>query len=313
MSAGDYIVLSNAAMRLSSVLQDSFVNTAADFQNNGLYAQRFLTFINHQPLLRSKPDAIPAPSVPMDICFENVSFGYDDQKPIFQNLRFTIKAGALMALVGHNGAGKTTLIKLLLRLYDVDSGRITLGGVDIRDYDVESYRQSIATVFQDHQIFSATLAENVLMDEVKEAHRPRIIQSLTESGFGDRLATLPKGIDTVLTKEFDENGVNLSCGEIQKVALARMLIQNSPIAILDEPSSALDPIAEYHFNETMYRHARGKTVIMISHRLSTTCMADCIYLLEHGQIIESGNHDVLMRQGGKYALLFNLQAKKYID
>ena len=166
-------------------------------------------------------------------------------------------------------------------------------------------------VFQDYQMFAASIAENVIMDEVKDVPDDTIVKALEDSGFKDKLASLEKGIKTHLTREFDDDGINISGGEAQKIAISRVFAKPCQLIILDEPSSALDPISEYNLNETMLQAAKNKTVIFISHRLSSTRMADRIYMLENGSVIEEGSHEELMALGGKYAEMFNLQAEKY--
>ena len=222
----------------------------------------------------------------------------------------TVKAGQKIALVGYNGAGKSTLVKLLLRLYDVSGGDIFINGKSIKDYTLCSYRNKFGTVFQDFQLYAADIAENVLTDEYSEGDQPRVLEALKNSGFEERLSSLKEGIHTPLTKEFDQNGINLSGGEAQKVAISRVFAKDCEIVILDEPSSALDPMTEYELNNTLMT-ALDKTVIIISHRLSTTRMADVIYMLENGEIIEQGSHDELMQTGDKYAEMFLKQAEKY--
>lgn len=220
-----------------------------------------------------------------------------------------------MAFVGENGAGKTTLVKLLMHLYDVTDGSICYGGHDIREYGTGEYRERIGAVFQDYQIYGATLAENVLMDEVEVGDRERILEALKQADFEKRLSRLPDGPDTNMTREFREDGTMLSGGEAQKVAIARMFVRTGKqfLAILDEPSSALDPLAEYQLNTNMMKNAGDAAVIFISHRLSTTRDADRIYMFENGRIIEQGSHQELMRLGGKYAAMFEKQAYYYQD
>lgn len=216
-----------------------------------------------------------------------------------------------IAIVGYNGAGKTTLIKLIMRLYDPNEGEILLNGVNIKEYDVEEYRRKIGTVFQDFKIFAATVKENVLLDFADTGSDEAVISSLEKSGFSDRLSTLSDSLSTDLTTEFEEKGVNLSGGEAQKLAVARVFYKNANLIILDEPSSALDPLAEYHLNRSMLHAAEHKSVVLISHRLSTTRLADRIYMLEQGRIIEEGTHAQLLAQGGKYAQMWRVQAGQY--
>lgn len=217
-----------------------------------------------------------------------------------------------IAIVGYNGAGKTTLIKLIMRLYDPNEGEILLNGVNIKEYDVEEYRRKIGTVFQDFKIFAATVKENVLLDFADTDSDEAVISSLEKSGFSDRLSTLSDGLSTDLTTEFEEKGVNLSGGEAQKLAVARVFYKNANLIILDEPSSALDPLAEYNLNRSMLHAAEHKSVVLISHRLSTTRLADRIYMLEQGRIIEEGTHAQLLAQGGKYAQMWRVQAGQYM-
>lgn len=247
-----------------------------------------------------------------DIEIKNMGFTYEGaEKPTLHDVNMTVRRGEKIAIVGHNGAGKTTLIKLIMRLYDVTDGSITFGGVDIRKLDTKEYRRRIAAVFQDFQIYGATLAENVKTDLVDESDREKVVSALEKADLKGKLAKLPNGIDTELTKEFSDSGTMLSGGEAQKAAIARMFMHDMSVAILDEPSSALDPIAEYRLNKSMLENAENQAVILISHRLSTTKDADRIILLENGSIAESGTHSELLAKGGTYAKMWNVQAEKY--
>lgn len=233
-------------------------------------------------------------------------------KYALKNASLTLNRGEKIAIVGYNGAGKTTLIKLLMRLYDTTSGDILVNGKNIKEYDIEEYRSHLGVVFQDFKIFAATVAENVMNgDYNRETDKDTVLHALDAAGFSEKLATLEKGVDTVLTREFDKKGTNLSGGESQKVAIARVFAKPYELIIMDEPSSALDPIAEYELNQAILEYAADKTVIFISHRLSTTRMADRIYMFADGELVEVGSHDELMALGGKYAEMFNLQAEKY--
>lgn len=248
-----------------------------------------------------------------EIVFEHVSYHYQNSSQmIIRDLNLRVRQGEHIALVGENGAGKTTLMKLLMGLYPVSEGKILVGGQDIRRYEPSAYRDCFGTVFQDFQIFSLPLGENVLMKSPEtEQERQLVIDSLKKAQFGDVLKKMPQGIDTYLTKEFDENGFVCSGGQAQKIAIARVFAKNPDVVILDEPSSALDPIAEYNMYCNMMEASEGKTVFFISHRMSSARMADRILFLEHGQIIEQGTHQELMKKNGRYAKTFHLQAQNY--
>ena len=250
-----------------------------------------------------------------EIVFDHVSYHYlGSEQMIIRDLNVTIHQGEHIALVGENGAGKTTLMKLLMGLYPVSEGRILVGGTDISGYEPSAYRDCFGTVFQDFQIFALPLGENVLMRTPEnEEERQLVIDSLEKAQFGEVLEKMPEGIDTYLTKEFDENGFVCSGGQAQKIAIARVFAKNPDVVILDEPSSALDPIAEYNMYCNMMEASEGKTVFFISHRMSSARMADRILFLEHGAIVEEGTHEELMERNGRYAQMFRLQAKNYQD
>jgi ATP-binding cassette, subfamily B, bacterial len=312
-SYGGAVALINSAWRLNGSVQQ-LSRLVSDFQENSLYIEKIRRFLAYEEQVVERVDAIAPPDAPALLELRNVSFAYSPEAgPILRNLSLTIRPNERIALVGYNGAGKTTLVKLLMRLYDVTEGQILLNGRDIRDYKLEDYRRSFGSVFQDYQLFAASIAENVLMDQVSDmaAEREKVESALVRSGFQDRLQSLEQGIETPLTREFEESGTNLSGGEAQKVAIARAFAKPSHYMILDEPSSALDPISEYHMNQSMLEAAGNKTVFFISHRLSTTRMADRICMMEKGEIIEQGTHDELIALNGKYAEMFNLQAERY--
>ena len=245
--------------------------------------------------------------------FKNVTFTYPGaKKPSLKNISLKITDEETVAIVGKNGAGKSTFVKLLLRFYDPDEGEILYNGVNVKEYDIVSLRQRIGTVFQDYKVFALTVNENVLCRECEtDEDKTASEQALKNSGAYDKIKTLPKGAETVLTKEFDTEGASLSGGEQQKVAAARMFAHSFDIAVLDEPSSALDPIAEYKMYESLIAATEHKTVIYISHRLSSAVLSDKIYVFDGGEIAESGTHDELMSKNGVYAEMFNMQASSY--
>lgn len=310
LSFGDISALSTSTWQFTNRMKQ-LVDVSAKFSQYSLYIDNFRSFLSCQAKIEDQPGRT-APSGAQPLVFKNVSFQYEGEtKQSLRKINLTIQPHEKIAIVGYNGAGKSTLAKLLLRLYDVSEGTILLGDTDIRDFSTQTYRERFGSVFQDYKIFAGTIAENVVMDEFSGTNAERIEQSLKQSGFTAKLSTLEKGIQTPLTREFEQDGVNLSGGEEQKLAISRIFFKDCDYVILDEPSSALDPVSEYQLNQTMMELAKHKTVIFISHRLSTTCMADRILMLENGQIIEEGSHNELMELGGKYAEMFEKQAEKY--
>ena len=304
---GGFALAVTASWRVSSALKTLF-NAFTDLSKHSLYIDKLRVFLDTKTAVPSG-DKQPGDFESIEFC--HVGFAYADGTPVLRDVSFRVDKGRKIALVGYNGAGKTTLIKLLMRFYDVTDGAILYNGTDIRDYDLTAYRAKIAAVFQDYKIFAATVAENVAGGICAEEDRPRVTAALNEATFGDRLAKMDDDIDTPLTREFDERGVNLSGGEAQKIAIARAFFRRAAVTVMDEPSAALDPVAEYELNTHIRETLEGDTVIFISHRLSTTRDADEIFVLDGGSVAEHGSHDALMRRGGIYASLFNLQAEKY--
>ncbi|MCL2604125.1 MAG: ABC transporter ATP-binding protein/permease [Defluviitaleaceae bacterium] len=306
--------LFRSAQWASGTIND-FSGSLAQLQEHSLYIEKVRTFLSYELKITSgtKPlpppvGELPDPTTPL-LEMRNVSFTYPAaQTPTLTDVNMTINRGEKIAIVGYNGAGKTTLVKLLMRLYDPDAGEIRYGGEDIRAYGVSEYRDLFATLFQDYQIYAATVTQNVLASNAPP-DADRLTLAIEMGGFAEKLAKMPNGLESQLTNEFTD-GEELSGGERQKLATSRSLYKNSPIIIMDEPSSALDPIAEYELNNTMM-NLGGKTVIFISHRLSTTKMADKIYMFEEGRLTESGSHADLLALNGKYAEMYQLQAEKY--
>ncbi len=311
ISYSNVAVMRGTANRMKNRMRQ-FSDVFPKMEEISMYVQKMKNFLEIEPKIVST-DKKPLPEKPTEIELRNVSFGYNEKDGyILNNISMKINPYSKIAIVGYNGAGKTTLIKLIMRLYDPNEGEILLDGVNIKEYDVEEYRRKIGTVFQDFKIFAATVKENVLLDFAEKGKDEDVLNAIEKSGFAERLETLSDGLQTNLTTEFEENGVNLSGGEGQKLAVARVFYKDANLIILDEPSSALDPIAEYHLNHSMLTAAENKSVVFISHRLSTTRIADRIYMLEKGRIIEEGSHAELLERKGKYAEMWRVQAGQYL-
>ncbi len=306
--------ISSFSVVLSSInsVRDSTMSIAEGFDElsqMALYFQNLRDFFDYEPKITDGgKDAEEFQSLE----FKNVTFGYPDtNKTILKNVSFKIKRGETIAIVGINGAGKSTLVKLLLRFYDPDEGEILYNGINLKEYNVASLRNAFATVFQDYKNFAISVNENIICHECNDKEKELAEKALRQSGVWDKIQSLPNGADTVLTREFEINGAGLSGGENQKVSAARLFAQDFEIAILDEPSSALDPIAEYKMYENLIEVTKNKTVIYISHRLSSAVLSDRIFVLGNGTILESGSHSELMAQNGEYSKMFTLQASSY--
>lgn len=306
LSAGDFVATFNGAYSIAASFSFLTVYVTRNFSEQAKIIEKFREFLASDSHINDGTHTAECGD-PQTIELKNVSFTYpNNTQPTLKNINLTIKPYEKIALVGYNGAGKTTLTNLLLRLYDATEGEILIGSRNIKDETVKSHRNRFAAVFQDFQIFAATLAENVSLDT--QPDEKRVKEALNHGGFTKKLAN---SIKTHLLREFDDDGIMLSGGESQKVAVSRAFYKNCPYVIMDEPSANLDPIAEYNLNKSMMEAAKDKTVIFISHRLSTTRNADRIYVVENGEIVESGTHGELMALDGKYAYMFNLQAEKY--
>ncbi|MBR5826012.1 MAG: ABC transporter ATP-binding protein [Clostridia bacterium] len=306
ITPGDFVAAFNGAHSIAISINFLTVWAVAVFSERGKMIEKYREFIKADFRIRDGEKKAEK-GEPKEIKIENLSFTYPgNDAPTLKNINLTIKPYEKIALVGYNGAGKTTLTNLILRLYDATDGGVYIDGEDVRKVTIESHRNRFAAVFQDFQLFSCSVGENVALD--REYDEKKVEEALRNSGFSKELK---KGISTELLREFDDEGQMLSGGESQKVAIARAFYKDCPYVILDEPSANLDPVAEYNLNQAMLDAAANKTVIFISHRLSTTVNADRIYVMEKGEIIESGSHAELMAKGGTYAYMFNLQAEKY--
>ncbi|MBQ9530987.1 MAG: ABC transporter ATP-binding protein [Eubacterium sp.] len=305
--SGFSVVLSsiNSVRTTTRQIADSL----ASLSNVALYFQNLRDFFDYESkVVSGDVEAGEFESIE----FKNVSFKYLSAKKFsLRNVSLKINKGETVAIVGVNGAGKTTFVKLLLRFYDPTEGEILYNGRNIKDYNVESLHSRFATVFQDYKTFALSVNENVICHECSDEEKLLAEKALKQSGVYEKIKTLPNGADTVLTREFDETGAGLSGGETQKTAVARMFAKDFDVAILDEPSSALDPIAEYNMYENLIKATKDKTVLYISHRLSSAVLSDNIFVLKDGTVIESGTHSELMELGGDYCSMFTLQASRY--
>ncbi len=310
MSVGDCIVVLGSIGTISYCL-NNLIQNFAEFGEHALFLDDVRFMLDYAPAI--KGGELTAPRDGGDLEVKGLRFRYDGcDNDTLHDISFTLHKGERIALVGSNGSGKTTLVKLLLRLYDPTEGEITLNGTNIKQMALDSYRDSFSTVLQDFKMFSMSVRDNVLLRPARENDEQLVIQALKESGASDKIDRLPNGINTILTREFDDKGENLSVGEQQKLSLARVFADNTPLVLLDEPSSALDPIAEYKMFENMMRATEGRSVIFISHRLSAATLADRVLLMDGGTIAECGSHSELMALGGKYAEMFHRQAENYL-
>ena len=283
----------------------------AHIKAQNMYLDDMREFLEIKSEDKEKTRDIPIDSS-YEIEFKNVSFKYPKtDKYIYKNLSLKIKKGQRLAIVGINGAGKTTFVKLLCRLYEPTSGEILINGVNIKDFSKEEYYKILSVVFQDIKTFAFTVAENVSLENLEDVDREKVLHCIEKAGVGDKINSLQKGIDTSLLKILDGEGVELSGGENQKLALARALYKNGKIVILDEPTSALDAVAEYNIYKGFDELIGDKTAIYISHRLASTKFCDVIAFFENGEIVEYGTHEELLKKNGKYSDMFNIQAQYY--
>ena len=309
MGYGDCLVVLASIMQVAFTLP-AIATRLMKFQDSALYIEDLRAFLEAKPRIIDGTQPIPSEG---DLVLENVSFRYEGAKDdALKHIHMRIRPGEKIAIVGHNGAGKTTLVKLLLRLYDCD-GSIRYGNRDIREYAIKEYRGLFSSVMQDCHVFALTVAENVLLRKDRADDGILVRQALEKSGLWEKVSGFEDRADTMLTREFDDQGRNLSGGEVQKLAIAHVYTKDSRFVILDEPSSALDPIAEYEMYNRMMESCGDSGVIFISHRLSSAVMADRIYLLENGTVAESGSHKELMEAEGKYARMFRRQARNYTE
>lgn len=314
LAVGDFLAIYLAIMQATNQLIE-FMGSFSTFYEHSLYVQNFRTIINYS----SNKKQLASENLQVEhceqekICFKDVSFRYyNADRDAVHNLSFQLKKGDKVAIVGQNGAGKSTIVKLLLRLYYPNQGSIFVNGKNINEYGSAELHDKIGVVWQDFELYALSIAENILLSSIKdECDEQRVWEALKKVGLFEKVQHLTNGIYTPISKEFDENGTILSGGELQKIALARVFVQDYDIIILDEPSSALDSIAENNFFQYILEATQGKTVIYITHRLSTISHADKIFYIEKGKVIESGSFQELMSINSKFSSLYRLQAEKY--
>ena len=306
---GLYASLTVASAALAEGLNDAASSVMQILQciANGEKVAEF--FEAESEIEPKKEDAIAAPEGSYEIELKDVSFGYDENEPLFKHFNLHIKPGQRIAVVGENGAGKTTLTKLLLRLYDVNSGEVRINAKNIKEYDIHSLRQHTGVVFQDIRVLAMSLRDNLTV--YRDVPDEKLIEILEKLGLSDVLERANGNLDTMVSREFTEDGIALSGGEAQKLMLARLFTADFGLLILDEPSSALDPLAEVKLMQNILAVSNTATTVMIAHRLSTVRDFDCIYHIENGAIIEHGTHEELMARKGKYYEMFVSQAENY--
>ena len=310
MRIGDCIVVLGSIGTISYCMNE-LIQNFAEFGEHALFLDDVRYFLDYEVKIVGGEETVPEQGGDLEV--RHMNFRYEgSEEDTLKDINFTLHKGERIALVGSNGSGKTTLVKMLLRLYDPTEGEILLNGKNIKEYSLRSYRDGFSTVFQDFKMFSLNVRDNVLLRPGKEGDEELVKNALTESGAFEKISTLDKGMDTILTREFDDKGANLSIGEQQKLSLARVFADYSPFVLLDEPSSALDPIAEYNMFENMMRATEGRSVIFISHRLSSAVLADRVILMSGGRIAECGTHAELMEKNGEYAAMFRRQAENYL-
>lgn len=299
------------AMSTSSWILIGLFNNFTEALKNGQFLEYFRTFMEYKEKIPESQDGMMCEKI-NSIEFKDVCFEYKENEPVISNLSFRIEGDKVCALVGHNGAGKSTIIKLLFRLYDPTGGEILVNGINIREYNLKSYRKQFSAAFQDYKVMAMSVKDNVLMGEKFDNPDKIAERALRCAGVWDKVSGLLGGMNTIMTREFDNEGAVLSGGEQQKIVVARAFAQNASVKVFDEPSSALDPIAEYDLYKGIMNESRGHITLFISHRLSSVKDADEVFMLENGSVIEQGTHRQLMDMGGKYCEMFTKQAQNYL-
>ena len=313
----DFVVIAKSTIT-ATVIIGELAQGISTINNSSLYIENLKKFLEYKEKIPEDQHGLPVPNKIETLEFKNVSFKYhESSRFVIRNINFTLKSGEIVSFVGENGAGKSTIIKLITRLYDPTDGEILLSGINIKEFELAQYRALIGTAFQDFKMFSLSIIDNVLMgNEHYHSDVQATTRALAQSGIYDEIAKMPHGLDTVMTKEFDQEGVVLSGGMQQKIALARAFAKKSSILLLDEPSSALDPFSEDQVFKAMIMFCKDKNYpnkisVFVSHRMTSSTMADRIFVIQNNEIVEEGSHEFLMKLNSVYASMFNKQAKNY--
>ncbi len=313
---GDYQFYTNSIGSIATAVT-SLISVSAGIYEGTLFIDNLLSFMNEEQTIvpiKDPPEPVEH-NAAHTIEFEHVSFRYPGtERDVLHDINLRFRPGETVVLVGLNGAGKTTLIKLLTRLYDPTEGRILLDGRDLREYDVKELYKMFGIIFQDFGKYAFTVSENIAFGDInKEVKQSEIVDAAVQSAADEYIRKLPDGYDTPLMRIFEQNGIELSIGQWQKLAIARAFYSESDVLILDEPTASLDPIAEQEIFNQFDRLRADKTTIFVSHRLSSATVATQIVVLEYGRVIECGDHRELMDKKGRYFELFTTQAKRYLE
>lgn len=288
---------------------DNLTNNLVGLQEIGLFGSYYRQFLESTSEIENRDGLLAEAEGPKLIEFKNVSFAYEGAADYtLRNINMSIKPGQKIAIVGYNGSGKSTMIKLLLNLYSVTEGELCYNGKAVEAYNCDAYRSNFGVLFQDFQTYALSVRDNILMGD---SEKKDINEALNLANIRNRIEMLPNGDNSILTQEFDENGVLFSGGESQRIALARLYMENKSVIILDEHTSAMDPITEKKVNDTIFKHFKDQTIIYISHHLTSVCNADYIYFLDNGQIVEQGTHQELMQQNKRYKTMFDKQSSYF--
>ncbi|MDR2177558.1 MAG: ABC transporter ATP-binding protein/permease [Treponema sp.] len=316
ITVGDFSLYLNAITTFNNSIQE-MIGSYIAISDNGRYLKDYFDYMELKSRYEKTGRSLPSTEHEIVFVFENVSFCYPHQtEPVLKNINLIITNKERLSIVGENGAGKTTLIKLLMRFFEPATGRITLNGVDIRDIEYEQYLSLFSSVFQDFRLFAFRIADNITSlqgEDEAPVDQAKLRDCLVKAGLDKKIDSLEKGLDTYLYKLYEEDGIELSGGESQKLAIARALYKDAPVVVLDEPTAALDPRAEYEIYTRFFEMVHNKTSVFITHRLSSTRFCDRIVVLKNGEIVETGSHDELLARNGYYAELFNMQAQFYTD